>query len=178
VDATYPDATFTPRLSFGAVKGYRGGAVAVEPFTTIAGAFERHTGSDQFTLPNSWISARPRLHLETPMNFVTTNDIIGGNSGSPVVNRNGEIVGLVFDGSTGSLGDEYGFDEGSQPHGGSALGRRRRVGQGLRCRSPYRRTRHPALHCGRARIGEDRAETMGTGKQYWDATYRPVVTVR
>ena len=110
-DATYPDATFTPRLSFGAVKGYRDGAVAVEPFTTIAGAFERHTGSDPFSLPNSWISARPRLHLETPMNFVTTNDIIGGNSGSPVVNRNGEIVGLVFDGNTGSLGGEYGFDE-------------------------------------------------------------------
>ena len=80
-------------------------------FTKLAGAFERHTGAEPYALPASWLAAKPRLRLDLPMNFATTNDIIGGNSGSPVVNRNGEIVGLVFDGNIHSLGGEYGFDE-------------------------------------------------------------------
>ena len=109
--SAYPDATFTPRLSYGAVKGYEEGAKWVKPFTDIAGAFERDTGRDPFALPRSWHAARSRLDLTTPFNFVTTNDIIGGNSGSPVVNRDAEIVGLVFDGNIHSLGGDYGFDE-------------------------------------------------------------------
>ena len=107
---TYPDATFTPRLSFGTVRGWREGDREVTPFTTIGGAFDRHTGADPFALPASWLSARDRLALETPYNFATDNDIIGGNSGSPVFNRAGEVVGLIFDGNIHSLGGEFGFD--------------------------------------------------------------------
>ena len=110
-DTTYPDATFTLRLSYGTVKGYVENGTAIAPFTKIAGAFERHTGAEPYALPASWLAAKPQLRLDLPMNFATTNDIIGGNSGSPVVNRNGEIVGLVFDGNIHSLGGEYGFDE-------------------------------------------------------------------
>jgi hypothetical protein len=107
---TYPDATFTLRLSYGEVKGWREGTREVPPFTTLAGAFERHTGRDPFALPESWLGAKDRLDLGTRFNFATTNDVIGGNSGSPVVNRSAEIVGLVFDGNIHSLGGEYGFD--------------------------------------------------------------------
>ncbi len=110
-DTTYPDATFTLRLSYGAVKGYVENGALVAPFTKIAGAFERHTGAEPYALPASWLAAKPRLRLDLPMNFATTNDIIGGNSGSPVVNRNAEIVGLVFDGNIHSFGGDYGFDE-------------------------------------------------------------------
>ena len=109
-DSTYPDATFTLRLSYGTVKGWVEGGKPVAPFTTLAGAFERHTGADPFALPDSWLKAKSRLDLSTPLNFVTTNDIIGGNSGSPLVNRKGEVAGLVFDGNIESLGGEYGFD--------------------------------------------------------------------
>jgi hypothetical protein len=108
--ASYPDATFTLRLSYGTVKGYMENGAKVAPFTTIAGTFERHTGAEPFALPRSWLAARKNLATSVPMNFVTDNDIIGGNSGSPLVNRAGEIMGLVFDGNIQSLGGEYGFD--------------------------------------------------------------------
>jgi len=107
---TYPDATFTPRLSYGSVEGYTENGHRVEPFTTIGGAFARATGRDPFRLPDSWIRARSRLDASTPFNFCTTNDIVGGNSGSPVIDRKGEIVGLAFDGNIQSLGGDYGFD--------------------------------------------------------------------
>lgn len=110
-DTTYPDATFTLRLSYGALKGYQENGREVKPLTTMAGAFERHTGADPFALPKTWLSAKSKLNLETPFNLATTNDIIGGNSGSPMVNKNGEVVGLIFDGNIQSLGGEYGFDE-------------------------------------------------------------------
>jgi hypothetical protein len=110
--STYPDATFTLRLSYGQVKGWvEDDGRRVTPFTTFAGAFERNTGKDPFALPASWLAARPRLDLATPLNFVTTNDIIGGNSGSPVVNARAEVVGLIFDGNLPSLAGDYGFDE-------------------------------------------------------------------
>jgi hypothetical protein len=108
---TYPDATFTLRLSYGQVKGYEENGKKVAPFTNIGGTFDRHTGSDPFKLPESWLSNKTKLNGKVPFNFVTTNDIIGGNSGSPVINRNAEIVGLVFDGNIQSLGGAYGFDE-------------------------------------------------------------------
>ncbi len=108
--STYPDATFTLRLSYGAVEGWKEGDRVIEPFTTIAGAFERATGRDPFQLPDSWIAAKDKLNGKTRFNFSTTNDIIGGNSGSPVFNRNAEIVGLIFDGNIQSLGGDYGFD--------------------------------------------------------------------
>jgi len=109
-DSTYPDATFTLRLSYGTVKGWQEGDHAVAPFTDFAGAFDRATGADPFQLPDSWIKSKARLDLATPLNFVTTNDIIGGNSGSPLVNRKGEVAGLVFDGNIHSLGGDYGYD--------------------------------------------------------------------
>jgi hypothetical protein len=107
----YPDATFTLRLSFGAVKGYVEDGREVKPFTTIAGAFDRHTGADPFALPKSWLTAKSKLTLDTPFNLATTNDIIGGNSGSPMINKDREVVGLIFDGNIQSLGGDYGFDE-------------------------------------------------------------------
>ncbi len=108
---TYPDATFSPRLSFGNVKGWVEDGKTVAPYTTFGSAFERHSGADPFALPKSWLAAQAQVDLATPMNFVTTNDIIGGNSGSPVFNRNAEIVGLIFDGNIHSLGGDYGFDD-------------------------------------------------------------------
>ena len=107
----YPDATFTARLSYGSVRGWtREDGVSVPPFTDFAGAFSRATGEPPFDLPPSWLKAKDRLTPSTPFDLVTTNDIIGGNSGSPLINRKAEIVGLVFDGNLPSLGGDYGFD--------------------------------------------------------------------
>jgi hypothetical protein len=109
--SVYPDATFTQRFSFGEVKGWTEKGAEVAPFTTIGGAFEHATGAYPFALPQSWLDAKPRLDLAQRFNFVSTNDIIGGNSGSPVINRDAEIVGLVFDGNIHSLGGDYWYDE-------------------------------------------------------------------
>jgi hypothetical protein len=108
--SVYPDATFTLRLSYGTIAGWREKDVDVNPITVIGGAFERHTGSVPFNLPPSWLKAQSSLNPSTPMNMSTTNDIIGGNSGSPVVNTDGHVVGLIFDGNIHSLGGEYGFN--------------------------------------------------------------------
>jgi hypothetical protein len=107
---TYPDATFTLRLSYGAVKGWDEAGTPVAPFTTLGGAFDRATGADPFRLPDSWIKAKGKLDLDKPFNFSSTNDIIGGNSGSPVVDRRGRLVGLIFDGNIHSLGGAFGYD--------------------------------------------------------------------
>lgn len=110
--STYPDATFTLRLSYGAVKGYtEPDGKVIAPLTSFAGAFERATGSEPFKLPDSWLKARPKLNLETPFDVATTNDIIGGNSGSPLINKDGEAAGVVFDGNIWSLAGDYGYDE-------------------------------------------------------------------
>lgn len=107
----YPDATFTLRLSYGEVRGWQEGGKTVEPFTDIGGAFRRATGADPFALPPSWIKAKSKLDPKTPFNFVTTNDITGGNSGSPIIDRDARIVGLAFDGNIHSLGGSFGYDE-------------------------------------------------------------------
>jgi hypothetical protein len=107
----YPDATFTLRLSYGSVKGWMENGKPVPPFTIIGGAFERATGREPFALPKSWLDAKSKLDLQTRFNLVTTNDIIGGNSGSPMINKEGQLVGLIFDGNIHSLGGNYGFDE-------------------------------------------------------------------
>ncbi len=107
----YPDATFTLRLTFGVVRGWTEGKRTVPPFTTLAGAFERDTGREPYALPPSWLAARPRLDLTTRLDLSADVDIIGGNSGSPMVGRDGRLVGLIFDGNIWSLGGNYGFDE-------------------------------------------------------------------
>ncbi|MGO9485813.1 MAG: S46 family peptidase, partial [Rhodomicrobium sp.] len=108
--SVYPDATFTMRVSYGTVRGYVQDGRQIAPITQIAGLFERATGAPPFKLPETWVAARPALNMEQPMNFATDNDIIGGNSGSPVIDAAGEIVGLIFDGNIQSLGGDYGFD--------------------------------------------------------------------
>jgi hypothetical protein len=105
-----PDATFTARLSYGSVKGFDNNGTAVPPYTTIGGLFNRATDAPPYKLPESWLAAKSALSLQTPMNFVTTNDIIGGNSGSPSIDKSGDIVGLIFDGNIYSLGGEFGYD--------------------------------------------------------------------
>ncbi len=107
---TYPDATFTLRLSYGDVRGWREGDKGIAPYTSFAGVYDRATGAEPFALPESWLVARSKLALAQPFNFVTTNDIIGGNSGSPVINRKLEVVGLVFDGNLPNLGGDYWYD--------------------------------------------------------------------
>lgn len=109
--SVYPDATFSPRLSYGKVRGWTEGDRTVAPYTTLGGAFERATGRDPFALPASWLASKGKLDLSVPYNLCTDNDIIGGNSGSPLVDARGEVVGLIFDGNLHSLGGDYGFDE-------------------------------------------------------------------
>ncbi len=108
--SVYPDATFTLRLSFGPVSGYEQNGRAIPAWTTIGEAWEhqqQHAGQTDYALPASWEQAHAKLNLQTPFNFVCTADIIGGNSGSPVVNREGELVGLIFDGNIQSLPGNY-----------------------------------------------------------------------
>jgi hypothetical protein len=111
--SAYPDATFSLRLSYGQVKGFEEKGRHVDPVTHFAGAFERATGRDPFKLPESWLRANEnkQINLVTPLDFSSTNDIIGGNSGSPVFDKDRQIVGLIFDGNIQSLGGEYYFDE-------------------------------------------------------------------
>jgi hypothetical protein len=109
-----PDANFTLRLSFGVVKGYEMGTTDVPAATSIWGLFERSRtmgGRFPYDLPPSWEKAKDRVQKDTPFNFVSTCDIIGGNSGSPVLNRAGEVVGLIFDGNIQSLSNNYCYDE-------------------------------------------------------------------
>jgi hypothetical protein len=108
--STYPDATFTLRLSYGAVAGYPENGRTVAPVTNFAGAYAHATGHDPFKLPDSWIKAEKAVNPDTNLNFASTNDIIGGNSGSPVIGRNGEAIGLIFDGNIQSLGGDFGYD--------------------------------------------------------------------
>jgi hypothetical protein len=109
-----PDATFTLRLSYGTVKGYEENGKKISPFTDFRGAFrhaEEHGGKPPYNLAASWLKMKSQLHLETPLNYVSTADIIGGNSGSPTVNRAGEVVGIIFDGNIQSLVLDFWYDE-------------------------------------------------------------------
>jgi len=109
--SAYPDATFTLRLSYGAVQGWtEPDGRLISPFTTTAGLWERTTGADPFITPESWLAARDRLDPATIFNVSTSHDIIGGNSGSPLLDRNGDVVGAIFDGNIHSLGGEYFYD--------------------------------------------------------------------
>lgn len=106
-----PDATFTLRLSYGTVKGFDDAeGKFVPPYTNIGGLFERATGADPYRLPESWLKAKSSLNLSVPMNVSTTNDTTGGNSGSPMIDKDANVVGLLFDGNIFSLGGDYGYD--------------------------------------------------------------------
>jgi hypothetical protein len=108
--STYPDATFTLRVSYGSVAGYSVAGKQIAPTTFTSGLFERATGADPFKLPPSWIAAQSSLNPQQPFNFANTNDNVGGNSGSPVVNKAGEVVGLAFDRNIQALGGDFGYD--------------------------------------------------------------------
>lgn len=110
----YPDATFTLRLSYGAVKGYMENGKKVAPFTTLGGLYDRATqfkSEFPYNLPPRWLAKKSAVNLSTPFNFVSTDDIIGGNSGSPTINKNGELIGLIFDGNIQSLVGNFIYDE-------------------------------------------------------------------
>jgi hypothetical protein len=106
----YPDATFSLRLSYGRVEGWTRNGLTVPAFTTIGGLYERATGSEPFNAAQGFIDAEGRVNKDTVFNFSSTNDIIGGNSGSPVINAAGEVIGAAFDGNIHSLGGAYGYD--------------------------------------------------------------------
>ena len=107
----YPDATFTLRLSAGAMMGWNEKGQDVRPWTELGRAFERATGEAPFKIPARWLAAKDRLDMTTPANFTTNNDIVGGNSGSPMLSAAGEIVGLAFDGNIHSISGSYWFDD-------------------------------------------------------------------
>lgn len=112
--STYPDATFTLRLSYGQVKGYEENGKSIPAQTTFAGLYQRwadQQGREPFDLPPRWLQKRKALNPATPFNFISTADIIGGNSGSPVVNRAGEFVGIIFDGNLQSLVLDFYFTD-------------------------------------------------------------------
>ena len=106
----YPDASFSLRLSYGAVAGWTERGHAISPFTRLAGLYDRATGADPYALAPRWLAAKDRLNLDTVLDLTTTNDIIGGNSGSPLIDAKGEVIGVVFDGNIHSLGGDYGYD--------------------------------------------------------------------
>ena len=112
--STYPDATFTLRLAFGPVMGYSLDGKSIPHQTTMEGAFkheEAHEKKDPWVLPKSWHDKKDAIDGSTPFNFVCTADIIGGNSGSPVVNKAGEFVGIIFDGNIQSLTSDYFYSD-------------------------------------------------------------------
>jgi hypothetical protein len=108
----YPDATFTLRLTYGPVLGYKDAAGRAVPYaTTFDGLYKHATGVAPFKLPKRWLDAKAALNLSTPFNFVTTTDTHGGNSGSPTVDEKNEIIGILFDGNIESLPNRFVFTD-------------------------------------------------------------------
>jgi hypothetical protein len=105
-----PDATFTLRLNVGTVQGWKEGDHDVEPFTYLSRLYARATGQEPFKVPDNWLAAKPQLDPQTKFNLSTNNDIVGGNSGSPMLDAQGNLVGLIFDGNIHSISGSYWFD--------------------------------------------------------------------
>jgi hypothetical protein len=105
-----PDATFTLRLNFGTVQGWKENGVEVEPFTHLSRLFERATGAEPFVIPDSWLAVKSELDPATRFDLSSSNDIIGGNSGSPLLDAHGRVVGLIFDGNIHSISGDYWYD--------------------------------------------------------------------
>ncbi|MDP9056914.1 MAG: S46 family peptidase [Pseudomonadota bacterium] len=110
--SVYPDATFTLRLSYGSVKGWTYQGVTVPTTTYFKGLYARATGAPPYQLPPKEAAAEPKIDMSKAVDFVSNNDIIGGNSGSPIMDRSGAVIGAVFDGNIHSLGGAFGFDAG------------------------------------------------------------------
>lgn len=108
--SVYPDATFTLRVNPGRVQGWIENGDPVQPFTRLERAYERATGAEPFALPARWLEARGRLDPQTPFNLASNSDVVGGNSGSPLIDAQGRVVGLVFDGNIHSIAGAYWFD--------------------------------------------------------------------
>ena len=106
----YPDATFTLRLSYGKVAGWTDNGATVAPFTYMKGLYDRATGQAPFDLAPHLAAAEDKFDADTVLDYVTTNDITGGNSGSPVVNAKGEVIGAAFDGNIHSIGGAFAYD--------------------------------------------------------------------
>jgi hypothetical protein len=106
----YPDATFTLRLNYGTIQGWVENGTPVEPFTYLDRAFERATGASPFKIPDSWMKVKSQLDMRTPFCISTSSDIVGGNSGSPLIDGEGRVVGLMFDGNIHSISGDYWFD--------------------------------------------------------------------
>ena len=112
--STYPDATFTLRLAYGTVKGYPMNGTEAPPHTTFYGLYDRAYGfglKPPFNLPDPWLKSEDKLDLNTSLDFVTTCDVVGGNSGSPVINSDGSLVGVIFDGNIESLVGYFVYNE-------------------------------------------------------------------
>jgi hypothetical protein len=105
-----PDATFTERVSYGVVEGWPRNGAQVPAFTHVRDLYARATGYDPLELSPTWLTARDQLDPDLPVNFVSSNDIVGGNSGSPVLDRQADLVGLIFDGNPPSIGGAYWYD--------------------------------------------------------------------
>ena len=163
---TYPDATFTLRLAFGTVKGYEENGKHVPFETTFAGLYERSKENNDkppFDLPPRWVEKKDKLDLKTPLNFVCTADIIGGNSGSPVINRDAELVGIIFDGNIQSLVLDFVYSDEAGAGGLRPLGRHHRsAAQGVRRRRAGGRVDRPQAvktnHRGTENTGEYNTE--------------------
>jgi hypothetical protein len=107
---TYPDANFTLRLNYGSVQGWLEDGVPIEPMTYLDRAFERASGAPPFRIPETWMRIKDQLDMRTPFCISTDNDIVGGNSGSPLLDGSGRLVGLMFDGNIHAVAGRYWFD--------------------------------------------------------------------
>ena len=120
--AVYPDASYSPRISYGSVAGYRAGGQKIAPIVRLGALFDRATDAEPYQLPANWLAAKANLDMKLSLNFVTTNDVIGGNSGSPVITKAGDIAGVLFDINYPALGGYFAYDAAANRAIGVSIG--------------------------------------------------------